>query len=69
MSNYVAPAFHPKTGRVVQAHWLDNFFWFAHLSFDNDTKIYKSSECGLEAAGQHIDLLNKEIKELLKCQK
>ena len=28
MSNYIAEAFHPKTRKVENATWLDNYFGF-----------------------------------------
>jgi len=26
MSNFVAPAIHPKTGEIEQAEWLDDYY-------------------------------------------
>lgn len=59
MSNYVAPAFHPKTGLIVDATWLDNHFGprIYGVSFDGDDKVYKSIECAMEAAGAEIERL------------
>lgn len=65
MSNYIAPAFHPKTGKIVDANWIDDYFGphVYGVRFDGDDKTYKSIECAMEAASVEIDRLRSVIIE------
>ena len=51
MSNFVASAFHPKTGKLEQASWCDNHFGQHEYGvlFPGDPEYYPSWQC--ERAG------------------
>ena len=65
MSNYTAPALHPKSGRVVKATWIDNYFGphIYGVSFPGDSDVYRVAECDLEAAAATIERLTAERDE------
>lgn len=67
MSNYRAEALNPKTNRVENADWLDNYFGHRvyAVRFD-DGCVYRSWEVGLMAAGKRLAELVKALESLLQ---
>ena len=46
MSNFTAPTFHPKTGKIEQANWVDNHF--GHYGYGvrfPDGEIFRAHRC------------------------
>jgi len=46
MSNFTAPTFHPKTGKIEQATWMDDHF--GHYAYGvqfPDGEIFHAHEC------------------------
>ena len=65
MSNYRAPAFHPVTGKVEEADWLDNHF--GHRIYGvrfNDGTLCHTYEVGLEAAAKMIERQRKALRDI-----
>jgi len=47
MSNFTAPTFHPVTGEIENAYWVDDYFgrYEYGVSFGGEEEVYKPWEC------------------------
>ena len=67
MSNFTAPTFHPQTGEIETAMWIDDYFdrHMYGVEFFNDGVVYKPWECErvFPKAWALIQELQKETKE------
>ncbi len=64
MSNFTAPTFHPETGEVEQAHWMDDHFGRHEYGVRfPDGKVFTPYEAGLERVSPLAMKLINKLKE------
>mgnify|MGYP006865017930 CR=1 FL=1 len=69
MSSFGAPTFHPKTGKIEDALWFDDYFGRHHYGVQfPDGEVFDpyKDECERvhPKAADHIDALEKQIEGL-----